>query len=189
MASRRPCVCCEDHYKQVALEMSEQDLSRFLHKVNQLQQLVHSLEADAQRRDAMAACTNHNEVVALARSWGFEIARRWGTGDPFDIHNNLLQEDLPASGRESERILLQQDQWWLTLINSNEASTPPGEWMSQRPSNGFCCCGAVRAFVVTTPGEIDLSVGDHWFCPPYRRHRVERTDPPRELWLALHWRA
>ena len=44
--------------------MSEQDLSRFLHKVNQLQQLVQSLEADARRRDAMAACTNHNEVVA-----------------------------------------------------------------------------------------------------------------------------
>ena len=49
---------------RTALEMSEQDLSRFLHKVNQLQQLVQSLEADARRRDAMAACTNHNEAIS-----------------------------------------------------------------------------------------------------------------------------
>lgn len=177
---------------RTALEMSEQDLSRFLHKVNQLQQLVQSLEADARRRDAMAACTNHNEVVALARSWGFEIARRWGEPEiRSDIHNNLLQEDLPASGRESERILLQQDQWWLTLINSNEASTPSGEWMSQETFEWVLLLrGSARIRCDNPREEIDLSVGDHWFCPPYRRHRVERTDPaPGTLWLALHWRA
>ena len=46
--------------------MTEQDLSRFLHKVDQLQQLVQSLEDDEQRRQSLAACTNHNQVVALS---------------------------------------------------------------------------------------------------------------------------
>ena len=41
-----------------------------------------------------------------------------------------------------------------------------------------------------TSEEIDLSVGDYWFIPPHRGHRVERTDPePGTLWLTLHWRA
>ena len=177
---------------RVALEMSEQDLSRFLHKVNQLQQLVHSLEADSQRRDALAACTNHNEVVALARSWGFEIASRWGESDIHsDSVSNLLQERLPAAGCESERILLQEDEWWLTVINSNDASTPPGEWMSQDTCEWVLLLrGSATIFCDDPPEKIDLSVGDHWFCPPRRRHRVDRTDPgDGTLWLALHWRA
>ena len=53
-----------------------------------------------------------------------------------------------------------------------------------------CCGGSARIRCDNPREEIDLSVGDHWFCPPYRRHRVERTDPaPGTLWLALHWRA
>ena len=76
--------------------MTEQDLSRFLHKVNQLQQLVQSLEDDEQRRQSLAACTNHNQVVALARRWGFEIARRWGEPESRLHDDNLLQEALPS---------------------------------------------------------------------------------------------
>ena len=53
--------------------MSERDLQRFLDKVSQLQSLVQSLEADDQRRRALADCSDHNAVVALAQSWGFEI--------------------------------------------------------------------------------------------------------------------
>ena len=87
--------------------MTEQDLSRFLHKVNQLQQLVQSLEDDEQRRQLLAACTNHNQVVALARSWGFEIARRWGEPDSRIHDDNLLQEALQPNGFETERTLLE----------------------------------------------------------------------------------
>ena len=58
--------------------MSESDLLRFLDKVDQLQQLVRSLDCDSRRRQALAACSDHNQVVALARDWGFEIGRRWG---------------------------------------------------------------------------------------------------------------
>ena len=31
--------------------------------------------------EQLAACDDHNSVVKLARSWGFEIARRWGDGE------------------------------------------------------------------------------------------------------------
>ena len=169
--------------------MAEQDLSRFLHKVNQLQQLVQSLEDDEQRRQSLAACTNHNQVVALARSWGFEIARRWGEPDTRVRDDNLLQEALPSKGYETERILLEGDRWWLTLINSNEASTPSGEWMSQETFEWVLLLrGSARISCDNPSEEIDPSLGDHWFCPPHRRHRVERTDPsPGTLWLALLW--
>ena len=37
-------------------------------------------------------------------------------------------------------------------------------------------------------GMMDLSPGDHFFIPPHRLHRVERSDPdPGTLWLALYW--
>ena len=58
--------------------MSESDLLRFLDKVDQLQQLVRSLDCDSRRRQALSACSDHNQVVALARDWGFDIGRRWG---------------------------------------------------------------------------------------------------------------
>jgi cupin 2 domain-containing protein len=58
--------------------LAEADLERFLDKVGQLNALVASLEAQPDRRQRFAACTDHNQVVQLARDWGFEIGRRWG---------------------------------------------------------------------------------------------------------------
>ena len=58
--------------------MSMQELQRFLEKVEQLQQMVKSLDKVPGRREKLAACDNHDEVVALAKSWGFQIGRRWG---------------------------------------------------------------------------------------------------------------
>ena len=58
--------------------MAEKDLQRFLKKVNHLNGLVQSLNEHPERRQQLAACDDHNSVVQLARSWGFEIARRWG---------------------------------------------------------------------------------------------------------------
>ena len=115
-----------------------------------------------------------------------------GENPKVDLHDdNLLQEALPSRGGESERILLEGDRWWLTLINSNEASTPSGEWMSQETFEWVLLLrGSARIRCENPPEEIDLSVGDYWFIPPHRRHRVERTDPePGTLWLTLHWRA
>ena len=46
--------------------MAEDDLIRFLDKVGQLQALVKSLEQDQLRRDQLASCSSHNQVVALS---------------------------------------------------------------------------------------------------------------------------
>ncbi len=58
--------------------MSEKDLSFFIEKVSQLNKMVDSLEQSPYRRKLLAACNTHDEVVKLARSWGFNIGRRWG---------------------------------------------------------------------------------------------------------------
>lgn len=58
--------------------MAEQDLQRFLYKVEQLQKLVNSLDQISGRRETLAACKDHDQVVQLAKSWGYEIDRRWG---------------------------------------------------------------------------------------------------------------
>ena len=43
--------------------MAEEDLKRFLHKVEQLNALVSSLEGDDERRRLLAACSDHNAVA------------------------------------------------------------------------------------------------------------------------------
>ena len=172
--------------------MAEDDLARFLDKVDQLQRLVSSLDAVPQRRQQLSDCNDHNAVVALARQWGFEIGRRWGDADPPSARaGNLLSEPLPDQGAESERVLLSTEQWRLLLIQSNDYKSPEGEWMVQKDAEWVLLLrGSARIRCENPPEEIDLSVGDYWFIPPHRRHRVERTDPePGTLWLTLHWRA
>ena len=56
--------------------MAEEDLQRFLSKVQQLNALVSSIDADPERRRQLAACSDHNAVVQLALSWGYSIGRR-----------------------------------------------------------------------------------------------------------------
>ncbi len=58
--------------------MSYDDLDRFTCKVNALVALLDSLEEIPNRRAELASCENHDQVVKLAKSWGFEIGRRWG---------------------------------------------------------------------------------------------------------------
>ena len=58
--------------------MAKQDLEKFLYKVKMLQEMVDSLEKIPGRKNLLTACENHEQVVMLAKSWGFEIGRRWG---------------------------------------------------------------------------------------------------------------
>ena len=58
--------------------MSSKDLKLFLKKVEELNGMVKSLDRFPDRKNALAACSNHEEVVKLAKSWGYEIGRRWG---------------------------------------------------------------------------------------------------------------
>ena len=58
--------------------MAEVDLAKFIRKVESLNRLISSLDDLPERRDELAACESHDEVVTLAKSWGFDIGRRWG---------------------------------------------------------------------------------------------------------------
>tara|TARA_B100001250_G_C19512976_1_gene662534 strand:+ start:475 stop:657 length:183 start_codon:yes stop_codon:yes gene_type:complete len=58
--------------------MAEKDLRKFLKKVDELQKLVSSLDSFPERREKLSACANHDQVVSLAKEWGYEIGRRWG---------------------------------------------------------------------------------------------------------------
>ena len=170
--------------------MAEQDLIRFLDKVSQLQQLVQSVEQDASRRDQLSACEDHNQVVSLARDWGFEIGRRWGESDvSAQSGQNLFRAPCPAEGQESEQVLQCGAGWRLVLIASNLARTPEGQWLDQKENEWVLVVRGSALLRMAEPDRlIDLSSGDHVYLSPHQRHRVERTDPePGTLWLALYW--
>ena len=185
--------------------MAEADLQRFLHKVHQLNALVASLETDSLRRDALVACSDHNQVVQLARSWGYEIGRRWGDSVPSDDRrpvsassgvmggpdgmDPLLRSPTPPEGTERVRQLQCGPGWHLDLIHSCAAVTPSGFWYDQHEHEWLTLLrGSARMALQSPDQSIDLSVGDGLYLPPHRRHRVERTDPePGTLWLALYW--
>ena len=58
--------------------MTKKDLEQFIYKVEQLQEMVQSLENFSERRYLLENCKTHEEVVILAKSWGFDIGKRWG---------------------------------------------------------------------------------------------------------------
>ena len=61
--------------------MSEQDLDKFIKKVNELNKLITSLDEIPGRRDLLSACETHDQVIQLTNSWGYQIGRRWGEKD------------------------------------------------------------------------------------------------------------
>lgn len=58
--------------------MAKKDLKQFLKKVRDLQSMVLSLEKYPHRRNLLEACNDHDQVVKLAKLWGYNIGRRWG---------------------------------------------------------------------------------------------------------------
>ena len=172
--------------------MAEQDLHRFLDKVQQLQHMVDSLEEHPGRRELLAGCGDHNQVVQLARSWGFEIGRRWGEPDPieqFPSDANLLARALPPEGQEQQHLLQAGSNWRLELILSCSASSPEGFWYDQTDHEWIVILRGSASLKLKDPDAyVDLSVGDQLHFLPHRLHRVERTDPhPGTIWLALFW--
>lgn len=185
--------------------MAEVDLKRFLHKVQQLNALVESLDSDPSRRDALVACSDHNQVVQLARLWGYEIGRRWGESYPTEdgwvgsassdttggseAIDHLLRSAVPTEGTERVRELQRGPGWHLDLIHSCAASSPDGFWYDQEEHEWLTLLRGSARLALQDPDQgLDLSVGDGLYLAPHRRHRVERTDPqPGTLWLALYW--
>ncbi len=106
--------------------VAEEQLQRFLHKVEQLNALVALIDADPQLRARLAGCDTHQQVVDFASNLGLEIGRRWGETDPptASEQRNLLASTPPPVGTEQIEVLLEQGELKLERIHSCAASPP-----------------------------------------------------------------
>lgn len=170
--------------------MAEADLQQFLAKVAQLNGFVALSEQRPELRQALRDCRHHQEVVRLARQWGFEIGRRWGEqpgreGDG----TNLLCSDCPAPGEERVDRLLEFPGLRLERIHSCEASSPPDFWYEQSEQEWVCLLqGHASLQFADEDLPRQLQTGDSLLINAGRRHRLLSTDPhPGTIWLALFW--
>lgn len=175
--------------------MAEAQLQQFLHKVAALNAFVALSEANPAVREALRNCSNHHDVVSLARSHGFEIGKRWGEEDPARDGaedcggSNLLAGPCPRSGEETTTVLLELPGLRLERIHSCNASSPPEFWYDQ-PEHEWVTLlqGSARLQFADEDLPRNLSRGDALLIEPHRRHRVVATDPaPGTVWLALFW--
>jgi cupin 2 domain-containing protein len=170
--------------------MAEEDLQRFLRKVQDLQAFVAASEADPGLRQRLRDCSTHQEVVDLAGSQGFEIGRRWGERhDSQASVGNLLAGPAPAHGEESLSVLWQARQWRLERIHSCGAHSPEGFWYDQQEHEWVCLLqGQARLRFEDESSARSLNRGDQLYIAPHRRHRIDDTDGGRgTIWLALFW--
>ena len=58
--------------------MSKKDYERFLYKIDQLNQLVKLINSSPEKYELITSCKTHEDVVELAKQWGYEIGKRWG---------------------------------------------------------------------------------------------------------------
>ncbi|CAK6695952.1 Nif11 domain/cupin domain-containing protein [Synechococcus sp. BA-124 BA4] len=173
--------------------MAEEQLQAFLEKVRQLNAFVAQSEARPDLRAALAACSSHHEVVALARAQGYEIGRRWGEPVPGPGatagQDNLLDSPCPPAGEERMDVLLEGPGLRLERIHSCAHSTALGRWYDQPETEWVLLLrGSARLRFEDEAEARDLAIGDSLLITPRRRHRVVATDPdPGTLWLALFW--
>ena len=58
--------------------MTKKDLDNFLEKISQLNQIVALINKSELKKEQLLKCKNHEEVINLTTSWGFNIGKRWG---------------------------------------------------------------------------------------------------------------
>jgi len=58
--------------------MSDKDLSNFLKKIEQLNQIAELIKNNPNKKLSLSKCKNHDEVIKLSTEWGFDISKRWG---------------------------------------------------------------------------------------------------------------
>jgi cupin 2 domain-containing protein len=175
--------------------MAEAQLQQFLEKVRQLNAFVDLSESQPALRNALRACDQHHEVVALAAQYGFEIGRRWGDSSAASAQpserpsnqSNLFSSLCPAAGEERVDRLIEGPGWRLERIHSCLASSPEGFWYDQAETEWVMVLrGSAQLRFEDEQQPRDLCVGDSLLIAPHRRHRVVTTDPdPGTLWLAL----
>jgi cupin 2 domain-containing protein len=172
--------------------MAEEQLRRFLDKVRQLNDFVALSQSRPELLQALRECSHHHEVVALARSCGFEIGRRWGEPmpPPGAGEANLLSGACPPAGEETVTVLVQTTAMRLERIHSCSAASPPGFWYDQSEHEWVTLLqGSARILFADEECARDLGPGDTLMINAGRRHRVVATDPaPGTIWLALFWR-
>ena len=114
--------------------MTEENLEKFLEKVDQLQRMVQTLDDIPGRRESLAGCIDHNQVVHLAKSWGFEIGRRWGDiecDERLKDGENLLNRPIPDNGHEQKYCIREETDWRLELNTSCLISNDKDFWNQQ----------------------------------------------------------
>ena len=62
----------------IFLVMTKENLEKFINKINQLNEILLLIEKSSEKREELSKCSNHDEVIKLTKSWGFEIGKRWG---------------------------------------------------------------------------------------------------------------
>ena len=62
----------------IFLIMTKKDLEKFIDKIEQLNKILLLIEQSSEKKEELSKCSNHEEVIKLTKSWGFEIGRRWG---------------------------------------------------------------------------------------------------------------
>ncbi len=58
--------------------MAKEDYERFLYKIDQLNQFVELIKNSPEKYQLILNCKTHDDVVELAKQWGYEIGKRWG---------------------------------------------------------------------------------------------------------------
>ena len=58
--------------------MTVKDYEGFRYKVDQLNKLVELINDSPEKYQLIIKCKTHEEVVTLAKQWGFDIGKRWG---------------------------------------------------------------------------------------------------------------
>ncbi|MEB3326509.1 MAG: Nif11 domain/cupin domain-containing protein [Synechococcus sp.] len=171
--------------------MAEDQLQQFLEKVRQLNAFIALSEIDPVLRQELGDCGTHQAVVALARSHGFEIGRRWGERSPATPDPaNLFTQTCPAAGEERSDVLLNLPSWRLERIHSCQACSPPDFWYDQADHEWVALLqGSAQIQFEGEDRLRELGPGDSLLIPAHRRHRLVATDPdPGSIWLALFWR-
>ena len=58
--------------------MTKKDYEKFLYKIKQLNKLVELVNNSPEKYQLIVSCKTHDDVIELAREWGYEIGKRWG---------------------------------------------------------------------------------------------------------------